>query len=148
MVRVPAVAASVARRLVVPPHRDGGQAQFIPEAVPAAADRGLAPVLDWALAPVGLHGPGFGLTAVWLVFSYLWLPYMILPIYAGLERLPNSLLEAAGTSATRRGHPLERLYRDARCGSLQPATSDVCADWLGVAVLGGDPENEGTAPRW
>ena len=41
------------------------------------------------------------------------------------------MLEAAGTSATRRGHPLERLYRDARCGSLQPATSDVCADWLG-----------------
>jgi len=59
-----------------------------------------------------------------------------------------SLLEAAGTSATRRGHPLERLYRDARCGSLQPATSDVCADWLGVAALGGDPDSDGTAPRW
>jgi alkylation response protein AidB-like acyl-CoA dehydrogenase len=59
-----------------------------------------------------------------------------------------SMLEAAGTSATRRGHPLERLYRDARCGSLQPATSDVCADWLGVAALGGDPDSDGTAPRW
>ena len=59
-----------------------------------------------------------------------------------------SMLEAAGTSATRRGHPLERLFRDARCGSLQPATSDVCADWLGVAALGGDPENDGSAPRW
>jgi alkylation response protein AidB-like acyl-CoA dehydrogenase len=59
-----------------------------------------------------------------------------------------SMLEAAGTSATRRGHPLERLYRDARCGSLQPATSDVCADWLGVAALGGDPESDGSAPRW
>jgi alkylation response protein AidB-like acyl-CoA dehydrogenase len=59
-----------------------------------------------------------------------------------------SLLEAAGTSAIRRGHPLERLFRDARCGSLQPATSDVCADWLGVAALGGDPENDGSAPRW
>jgi alkylation response protein AidB-like acyl-CoA dehydrogenase len=59
-----------------------------------------------------------------------------------------SMLEAAGTSATRRGHPLERLYRDARCGSLQPATSDVCADWLGVSALGGDPESGGTAPRW
>jgi alkylation response protein AidB-like acyl-CoA dehydrogenase len=59
-----------------------------------------------------------------------------------------SMLEAAGTSATRRGHPLERLYRDARCGSLQPATSDVCADWLGVAAIGGDPDAEGTAPRW
>jgi alkylation response protein AidB-like acyl-CoA dehydrogenase len=59
-----------------------------------------------------------------------------------------SMLEAAGTPATRRGHPLERLYRDARCGSLHPATSDVCADWLGVAALGGDPDRDGSAPRW
>ncbi|HET8970524.1 MAG TPA: acyl-CoA dehydrogenase family protein [Candidatus Nanopelagicales bacterium] len=58
-----------------------------------------------------------------------------------------SLLEAAGTSATRRGHPLERLFRDARCGSLQPATSDVCADWLGTAALGDDPY-AGSVPRW
>ena len=59
-----------------------------------------------------------------------------------------SMLEAAGTSATRRGNPLERLYRDARCGSLQPATSDVCADWLGTAALGDDPESEAQVPRW
>jgi alkylation response protein AidB-like acyl-CoA dehydrogenase len=59
-----------------------------------------------------------------------------------------SMMEAAGTSATRRGHPLERLLRDARCGSLQPATSDVCADWLGIAALGGDPDADGVAPRW
>jgi alkylation response protein AidB-like acyl-CoA dehydrogenase len=59
-----------------------------------------------------------------------------------------SMLEAAGTSATRRGHPLERLYRDARCGSLHPATSDVCADWLGIAALGGDPDTDGVVPRW
>ncbi len=59
-----------------------------------------------------------------------------------------SMLEAAGTAASRRGHPLERLLRDARCGSLQPATSDVCADWLGVAALGGDPDADGVAPRW
>jgi ABC-type spermidine/putrescine transport system permease subunit I len=41
------------------------------------------------------HGPGYGLPATIIVLSYLWLPYMILPIYAGLERLPNSLLEAS-----------------------------------------------------
>jgi alkylation response protein AidB-like acyl-CoA dehydrogenase len=58
-----------------------------------------------------------------------------------------SMLEAAGTSATRRGSPLERIYRDARCGSLQPATSDVCADWLGAAALGLDPESTGVS-RW
>ncbi len=52
-------------------------------------------VINWALDPLGLSGPGFGTTAVWLVESYLWLPYMILPIYAGLERIPDSLLSAS-----------------------------------------------------
>jgi putative spermidine/putrescine transport system permease protein len=52
-------------------------------------------VINWVLEPFGLHGPGYGLTAVWLVMSYLWLPYMILPIYAGLERIPNSLISAS-----------------------------------------------------
>jgi putative spermidine/putrescine transport system permease protein len=52
-------------------------------------------VINWALEPLGLHGPGYGTTAVWLVMSYLWLPYMILPIFAGLERIPDSLLSAS-----------------------------------------------------
>ena len=47
------------------------------------------------LAPIGLSGPGYSDVAVWLVESYLWLPYMIIPIYAGLERIPTSLLEAS-----------------------------------------------------
>ena len=59
-----------------------------------------------------------------------------------------SMLEACGTGATRRGQSLERIYRDARCGSLQPATSDVCADWLGLAVQGLDPESSAEVPRW
>jgi putative spermidine/putrescine transport system permease protein len=52
-------------------------------------------IINWALEPLGMSGPGFGNTAVWLVMSYLWLPYMILPIYAGLERIPNSLISAS-----------------------------------------------------
>jgi putative spermidine/putrescine transport system permease protein len=52
-------------------------------------------VVNWLLEPLGLHGPGEGLVAVWLVMSYLWLPYMILPIFAGLERIPNSLISAS-----------------------------------------------------
>jgi putative spermidine/putrescine transport system permease protein len=59
-------------------------------------------ILNWALSPFGLHGPGQGNVATWLVFSYLWLPYMILPLYAGLERIPNSLLDASGDLG---GHP-------------------------------------------
>jgi putative spermidine/putrescine transport system permease protein len=49
-------------------------------------------VLNWALDPFGIEGPGYGLVAVWLVMSYIWLPYMIIPIYAGLERIPDTLL--------------------------------------------------------
>jgi len=56
------------------------------------AEEGL---LNQLLAPLGLRGPGFGDVAVWLVFTYLWLPYMVLPVYAGLERIPDSLLEAS-----------------------------------------------------
>jgi putative spermidine/putrescine transport system permease protein len=52
-------------------------------------------VINWALDPLGVNGPGYGATAVWLVESYLWLPYMILPIYAGLERIPNSMISAS-----------------------------------------------------
>jgi putative spermidine/putrescine transport system permease protein len=52
-------------------------------------------IINWALEPFGLSGPGYGIVAVWLVMSYLWLPYMILPIYAGLERIPNSLISAS-----------------------------------------------------
>jgi putative spermidine/putrescine transport system permease protein len=37
------------------------------------------------------------------VFSYLWLPYMVLPIYAGLQRIPGSLLDAAGDLGGRPG---------------------------------------------
>jgi putative spermidine/putrescine transport system permease protein len=52
-------------------------------------------ILNWALDPTGASGPGYGNVAVWLVMSYLWLPYMIIPIYAGLERIPDSVLSAS-----------------------------------------------------
>ncbi len=58
-------------------------------------------VLNGVLGPFGLHGPGYGDVAVWLVFTYLWLPYMVIPIYAGLERVPGSLLEASSDLGAR-----------------------------------------------
>lgn len=52
-------------------------------------------VLNWALEPLGLKGPGTNEVALFFVFVYLWLPYMILPVYAGLDRIPGSLLDAS-----------------------------------------------------
>ncbi len=66
-------------------------------------------VLNWLLAPLGLEGPGYGDVAVWLVFTYLWLPYMILPIVAGLERIPHSLLEASADLGGRGGFTFRKV---------------------------------------
>jgi putative spermidine/putrescine transport system permease protein len=53
-------------------------------------------MLNWALDPFGLSGPGLeGTIPAYLTFTYLWLPFMIIPIYAGLERIPDSLLSAS-----------------------------------------------------
>jgi putative spermidine/putrescine transport system permease protein len=66
-------------------------------------------ILNWMLEPFGLKGPGFGNVATWLVFSYLWLPYMILPIYAGLERLPDSMLDASSDLGARPWRTFRRV---------------------------------------
>lgn len=50
---------------------------------------------DFVGAPFGVQSPGYGLPATVITLAYLWLPYVILPIYAGLERVPDSLLEAS-----------------------------------------------------
>jgi putative spermidine/putrescine transport system permease protein len=66
-------------------------------------------VLNSLLGLIGLHGPGYSDVAVWLVESYLWLPYMIIPIVAGLERIPNSLLEASSDLGGRGGLTFRRV---------------------------------------
>lgn len=58
-------------------------------------------ILNVLLEPLGLKGPGYGDVAVWLAFTYLWLPYMVLPVFAGLERIPASLLEASADLGAR-----------------------------------------------
>jgi putative spermidine/putrescine transport system permease protein len=67
-------------------------------------------ILEWALAPFGVDAPGLGaIVNSWIVLSYLWLPYMILPIYAGLERIPESLLEASSDLGARSGTTFRRV---------------------------------------
>jgi len=53
--------------------------------------------LDWTTKGLGLGEPNIAYTkiAMWIVFSYLWLPFMILPIYSALERVPDSFIEAS-----------------------------------------------------
>jgi putative spermidine/putrescine transport system permease protein len=54
-------------------------------------------LLNWSLHKVGLPPANIAYTntAMWIVFSYIWLPFMILPVYAALERVPHSYIEAS-----------------------------------------------------
>lgn len=64
---------------------------------------GLSGVVDAVLGLPGIGGPSlsFSPIGVFVVFVYVWLPYMVLPIQAALERLPKSLLEASGDLGAR-----------------------------------------------
>jgi putative spermidine/putrescine transport system permease protein len=54
-------------------------------------------VLNWTLGKLGLPDANIAYTnwAVWIIFTYVWLPFMILPVYGALERIPDSYLEAS-----------------------------------------------------
>lgn len=60
----------------------------------------------------------------------------------------TSCTEACGLGALRRGHALERLFRDARSGAIMPPSSDVCADVIGTAALGLDPVSGTDVHPW
>jgi putative spermidine/putrescine transport system permease protein len=53
--------------------------------------------LDATTQALGLGAPNIAYTkiAMWIVFSYLWFPFMILPVYGALERVPDSYIEAS-----------------------------------------------------
>lgn len=50
---------------------------------------------NWVVAPVGGSGPGFSLFTVVLTLTYLWLPYMAVPVYTAIRQLPPNLFDAA-----------------------------------------------------
>jgi putative spermidine/putrescine transport system permease protein len=97
--------------------------------------------VEWIASPLGLDTPGYGLPATVVTLAYLWLPYMILPMYAGLERLPNSLLEASADLGARGTTTLRRvvlpvLFPAAVAGSIF-TFSLTLGDYIAVKIVGG-----------
>ena len=89
----------------------------------------------------GGHTPGYGLTATVITLAYLWLPYMIIPVYAGFERLPRSLLEAsadlgAGSLRTIRSVIVPIVFPAIAAGSIF-TFSLTLGDYIAVGIVGG-----------
>jgi putative spermidine/putrescine transport system permease protein len=109
--------------------------------VKAYAWRGLlAPdgPVDWLT--VG-HSPSYGLTATVMTLAYLWFPYMVLPVFASLQKLPDSLLEAGAdlgassvTSLRRIALPL--VFPGIAAGSIFTFSLSM-GDYIAVTIVGG-----------
>jgi putative spermidine/putrescine transport system permease protein len=109
--------------------------------VKAYAWRGLlAPngPVDWMTAG---HSPSYGLTATVMTLAYLWFPYMVLPVFASLQKLPDSLLEAgadlgASSFATLRRIALPLVFPGIAAGSIFTFSLSM-GDYIAVTIVGG-----------
>ncbi len=52
-------------------------------------------LFNWLLDPLGISGPGFSITTVVLTLTYLWFPYMALPVYTAIRQIPVNLFDAS-----------------------------------------------------
>lgn len=98
-------------------------------------------VLAWFVRPFGISGPGFGTPAIVLTLAYLWLPYMILPIYAGLERMPDSLLDASSDLGARpwrtfRSVVMPLVYPSVVAGTIFTFSLSM-GDYITAQIVGG-----------
>lgn len=50
---------------------------------------------NWAMSPFGIKGPGFSIPIVILTLTYLWFPYMALPVYTAIRQIPPNLFDAS-----------------------------------------------------
>ncbi len=98
-------------------------------------------VLAWFLDPLGLSSPGYGFVGIVITLSYLWLPYMVLPIYAGLTRLPDSLLDASADLGARNGRTfrcvvMPMVFPSIVAGSIFTFSLSL-GDYITAQIVGG-----------
>ena len=102
-------------------------------------------VLNWVLNGLGIPNQHLSGTvwAMWLVFTYIWLPFMVLPVFAAIERIPDSYLEASGDLGARGA----RTFRSVMLPLALPGVvagsiftfSLTLGDFITPALVGGGP---------
>ena len=93
--------------------------------------------MSWATG----YSPGYGLTATVVTLTYLWLPYMVIPVFAAFERVPDSLIDAssdlgASDSATLRMVVAPLVFPGIAAGSIFTFSLSL-GDYIAVTIVGG-----------
>src|SRR3981081_786848 len=92
--------------------------------------------MSWATG----YSPGYGLTATVITLTYLWLPYMVIPVFAAFERVPDSLVDAssdlgASDSATLRMVVAPLVFPGIAAGSIFTFSLSL-GDYIAVNIVG------------
>jgi putative spermidine/putrescine transport system permease protein len=99
--------------------------------------------LNWWLGLLGLPDQNIAYTnwAMWLVFTYIWFPFMVLPVYAALERIPYSYVEASADLGARGFTTLRRVILPLAVPGLAAGSiftfSLTLGDYIAPSLVGG-----------
>lgn len=93
------------------------------------------------LESVAGYTPGYGITATVLTLAYLWLPYMVIPVFAAFERVPNALIDAsadlgASDLTTLRTVVAPLVFPGVAAGSIFTFSLSM-GDYIAVTIVGG-----------
>lgn len=105
-------------------------------------------VLAWLGQPLGLGAPGFDVPATIMTLAYIWLPYVIMPVYATFERVPASLMEASADLGARSGRTfasvvLPMVVPGVIAGAIFSFSLSL-GDYIAVSIVGGSNQTLGT----
>ncbi|MBN8423646.1 ABC transporter permease [Microbacterium esteraromaticum] len=103
---------------------------------------------NWLVGPLGIEGPGFSTFTVVLTLTYLWLPYMAVPVYTAIRQLPPNLFDAAadlgaGAWRTIRSVVLPLIKPAVIAGSVFTFSLSL-GDYLVAKFVGGDTQMIGS----
>jgi putative spermidine/putrescine transport system permease protein len=99
--------------------------------------------LNWTLHRLGLGSLNIAFTnwAMWLVYTYIWLPFMVLPVYAALERIPGSYIEASADLGAHARTTLRRVILPLALPGLAAGSiftfSLTLGDYIAPTLVGG-----------
>jgi putative spermidine/putrescine transport system permease protein len=99
--------------------------------------------LNWWLNKLGLPDQNIAFTnwAMWLVYTYIWFPFMVLPVYAALERIPDNYLEASADLGARGWMTLRRVVLPLALPGVAAGSiftfSLTLGDYIAPSLIGG-----------
>ena len=87
------------------------------------------------------YTPGYGLAATVITLTYLWLPYMVIPVFAAFERVPDSLVDASADLGASDGSTMRLIlaplvFPGIAAGSIFTFSLSL-GDYIAVQIVGG-----------